>query len=137
MRRALLAATWLACCLAAASSQSLSFPQGLQAYRFNPILVQGIASHAENQILVTGALFDGREVALFTGAGTPAPGGALRCLAYVDEEIAALYVRIRRAAGNTLETLIRRLTSLIGDTRDSPSTIIFAYPLSQQKEDRV
>ena len=106
MRRALLAATWLACCLPAASSQSLSFPQGLQPYRFNPILVQRIASHAESQILITGALFDGREVALFTGAGTPVPGGALRCLAYLDEEIAALHVRIRRAAGNTLELAV-------------------------------
>jgi hypothetical protein len=106
VRRALLAAAWLAGCLAAVFSQSLSFPQGLQPYRFNPILVQGLAPQTESQILVTGALLDGREIALFTGAGTPEPGGALRCLAYLDEEITALRVRIRRAAGNTLELAV-------------------------------
>jgi hypothetical protein len=106
MRTALLAAAWLACGPRAVFAQSLSFPEGLHSYRLNPILVEGLAPDVERRIQIRGLLFDGREVPLFTGAGSPAAAGDVRCFAYLDEEIQSLKARITRSAGGTLELSI-------------------------------
>ena len=106
MRAVLLVAVWLACCARGGLTQSLSFPERLSPYRFNPILLEGLAPDAKRHIQIRGLLYDGGEAALFTGAGRPAAEGAVRCLAYLDEQIQSLKVRITGAAGRRLELSI-------------------------------
>ncbi len=106
MKAVLLVAIWLACCARGGLAQSLSFPEGLSPYRFNPILLEGLAPEAGRHIQIRGLLYDGREAALFEGAGRPEAEGAVRCLAYLDEQIQSLKVRITGTAERRLELSI-------------------------------
>lgn len=95
--RSLLALALLVAAGGRAAAQSLAFPEGLQAWRFNPLLVTGLDPAPGRALTVTGRRWDGREVALFRGPGVGEERG-LRCWVYLDGDIQSLEVRDRYAA---------------------------------------
>jgi hypothetical protein len=79
------------------AAQSLSFPEGLRAFRLNALVVDGIGPTAGRLLTVTGRRFDGRTVALFRGQGVSEERG-LRCWFYLDDDLQALEVRVPGSA---------------------------------------
>lgn len=74
------------------AAQSLSFPEGLHAFRINALVVNGLGPAVGRQVTVTGRRYDGRTVALFRGQGVSEERG-LRCWFYLDGDIQGLEVR--------------------------------------------
>jgi hypothetical protein len=92
MRRSLpLLLLWLAAA-GSLAAQSLSFPDGLRAFRINTLVVAGLQPAPGRRLAVTGHLYNGRTAALFRGEGIPEERG-LRCWFYLDGEIQGLDVR--------------------------------------------
>ena len=87
---------WLMLSASAGVCQSLSFPDGLEPFRINPVEVD----HSDSvYVRLWGERFDGTVVPLYSGAGIPRRGGLL-CWAYIDNEIRLLRGESRSFSGD-------------------------------------